>query len=187
MDRVLHKLKDLGRVPRDCTRRQGHPQALWMLSSTTKELVGRHDEVEVVLASLRDCGAAVIWGGPGEGKTTVAMEAAAQLREREPALSAFEVDMRGELGHRFCRHLTRRRNTCRCASMAYVPDAAIARSGDWPEWCCAGVQGIINDAIRTPASAPGHRCFSASSMPQCRWRLSTCGAKCAVDAGCSSI
>ena len=51
-----------------------------------------------MLESLVEHGAAVIWGGPGEGKTAVAMEAAEQLHERERELSAFRLDMQGELG-----------------------------------------------------------------------------------------
>ena len=94
--RIVGKLKDLDRVPRDYVRRYGRGPSVWTLSCTTDSLVGREAEVKVVLASLRQHGAAVIWGGPGEGKTTVAMEAAARLRELEPALSAVEVDMQGE-------------------------------------------------------------------------------------------
>ena len=96
VERVIRKLKDLGRVPHEYEWSQGRRPALWTLSRTTNSLVGREAEVEAVLASLRQQGAAVVWGGPGEGKTTIAMEAAARLRGLEPALSAFEVDMRGE-------------------------------------------------------------------------------------------
>ena len=69
----------------------------------TSVLIGREGEVEAVLTSLRQHGAAVIWGGPGEGKTTVAKEAAARLRVQEPALSAFELDMRGNCAVQSCR------------------------------------------------------------------------------------
>ena len=96
VERVLQLLKDLGRVPRDFTRSQGRRPAVWMLSSTTDALIGRESEVEVVLTSLRQHGAAVIWGGPGEGKTTIAMEAATRQRAHEPHLSGFVLDMRGE-------------------------------------------------------------------------------------------
>ena len=40
--------------------------------------------------------AAVIWGGAGEGKATVALAAAARLRDEEPGLRAVELDMQGE-------------------------------------------------------------------------------------------
>ena len=95
MDRVEKKLKDLGRVPRDSVRADGRRSAAWTLHRTTKALMGREDDMKVVLASLRQHGAAVVWGGPGEGKTTVAMEVAAQLRADEPDLNAFILDMRG--------------------------------------------------------------------------------------------
>ena len=81
VERIVGTLKGLGRVPRDYVRRQGRRPVVWTLSRTTDSLVGREAEVKVVLASLRQHGAAIIWGGPGEGKTTVAMEAAARLHD----------------------------------------------------------------------------------------------------------
>ena len=96
VERVLQKLKDLGRVPRGFVRSPARRPAMWTLSQTTNSLVGREGEVEVVVASLRQHGSAVVWGGPGEGKTTIAMEAATRLRGHEPDLSAFELDMRGK-------------------------------------------------------------------------------------------
>jgi len=72
VDRVLQELKDLGRVDRAFTRTTA--PAAWTLTRMTEDLVGREADVTAVLDSLRK-GAAVIWGGPGEGKTTVAMEA----------------------------------------------------------------------------------------------------------------
>jgi hypothetical protein len=96
VERVLQHLKDLGRVPRDFTRRPGRHPAAWTISRTTQTVIGRERDVEVVLKSLRRHGAAAIWGGPGEGKTTIAMEAAAQLRIDEPNLDAFTLDMRGK-------------------------------------------------------------------------------------------
>ena len=96
MERVLQTLKDLGRVPRDFARSQGRRPAIWALSRTTEALIGRERDIEKVLTSLQQHGAAVIWGGPGEGKTTIAMEAAARLRVEQPSLQAFELDMRGE-------------------------------------------------------------------------------------------
>ncbi len=102
--RVEQKLKDVGRVPRDFVRNPGRRPAVWTLSRTTTSLIGREDEVQLVFTSLRQHGAAVIAGGPGEGKTTIAMEAAARLREKKPNLSAFELDMRGERAAAKCGH-----------------------------------------------------------------------------------
>ncbi len=95
VERVLTKLKDLGRVPRDVTLNHSRRPAAWTLGCTTKPIIGREAEVERVLDSLRQHNAAVIWGGAGEGKTTIAMEAAARLRVEEPYLSAFGLDMQG--------------------------------------------------------------------------------------------
>ena len=96
VDRVEGKLKDLGRVPRDFVRRRGLRPVAWKLSCKANTVIGRRTEIKDVLASLRQHGAAVIWGGPGEGKSTIAMEAATQLRAAEERLSAFELDMQGE-------------------------------------------------------------------------------------------
>ena len=100
--RVERKLKALGRVPRNFVRHQGRRPALWTIDRMTNSLIGREGDVQLVLKSLRQHGAAVIWGGPGEGKTTIAMEAAARLRASEPDLSAFQVDMRGERVEAVC-------------------------------------------------------------------------------------
>lgn len=75
---------------------QGGRPVVWTLSRMTTAIVGREREVEAVLASLRQCGVAVIWGDPGVGKATVAMAAAAKLRDKQPTLNAFALDMRGE-------------------------------------------------------------------------------------------
>ena len=96
MKRVLQMLQSLGRVPRDFVWSEVRRPAVWTLSRTTNSLVGRDSEVDLVLDSLRQHGAAAVWGGPGEGKTTIAMEAAARLHLDEPNLNGFVLDMRGQ-------------------------------------------------------------------------------------------
>ena len=98
MERVQDKLKDLGRIPRDYRLSRGRRSAACTLSRTADPLVSRELEVGVVLGGLRQHRAAVLWGGSGEGKATVAMEAARRLRDEEPDLKAVELDMRGEAG-----------------------------------------------------------------------------------------
>ena len=95
VDRVLYKLQELGRVSPAYLLSQSRRPVAWMVSTTTDTPVGREAEVQQVLESLKQHGAAVVWGGPGEGKTTIAMEAAKQLRGQELELSAFELDMQG--------------------------------------------------------------------------------------------
>ena len=68
VERVLQQLKDLGRVPRDFVRSQVRRPAVWTLSRTTSHLVGREYEVKAVLDSLRQHGAAVLWGGPARAR-----------------------------------------------------------------------------------------------------------------------
>ena len=92
---MLPKLRALRRVPRGVHFIMKDTAPVWTLGRTTNALVGRELQIRRVLASLRRRGAAVIWGGPGVGKTTVAMEAAARLCAEEPALTAFAIDMRG--------------------------------------------------------------------------------------------
>ena len=95
MARVLEELKARGRVSPAYLLTQSHRPVAWRISQTTKTLVGREADVQLVLNSLKQHSAAVVWGGPGEGKTTVAMEAAEQLRGEKLDLSAFELDMQG--------------------------------------------------------------------------------------------
>jgi hypothetical protein len=95
-------LQELGGGPRDYVLSQRRRPALWSLSRTTNTLLGREREVSLMLRSLQMHGSAVIRGGPGEGKTSIAMEAAAQLHVAEPNLSAFELDMRGECAATMC-------------------------------------------------------------------------------------
>ena len=59
------------------------------------QLVGRKLDVEWVEKRLRRHGTAVVWGGPGEGKTSVAMEAACRLQEAGELLLAVVIDMNG--------------------------------------------------------------------------------------------
>ena len=183
VERVVKQLKDLGRVPRDYVLTQGRRPALWTLSRTTDSLVGREDEVEVVLASLRQHGAAVIWGGPGEGKTTVAMEAAARLHVDEPALSAFKIDMRGERAALLCSRVPWQVSIV-CVMHSYA--LVLPRSDEVKLPACA-VQVFkvwVTTPSRTPASAPRQHCASASSMLQRRWLLSTCAGRCATGSVC---
>ena len=98
VERALQKLKDLGCSPRTYMRSPGSRPAVWTLSRGTTAMIGREAEVSWAVASLQQHGAALIWGGPGEGKLTVAMDAAARLRADEPHLHAFRLDMRGEAG-----------------------------------------------------------------------------------------
>ena len=94
--RVLIELKRLGRVAPTYMLSYSRRPVAWMVSRTTNTLVGREADVQLVRESLQQHGTVVIWGAPGAGKTAVAMEAAAQLRQIMPALCAFELDMRGE-------------------------------------------------------------------------------------------
>ena len=123
VERVLEKLKVLGRVQPDYTWIRGRRPSVWTLSRTTDSLVGREEDVAAVLDSLRQ-GAAFVWGGPGEGKTTVAMEAAARLHDEEPSLNGFELDMRGEL-QAWCCFLLQHRGPY---PVGAVPAAALAAS-----------------------------------------------------------
>ena len=61
-----------------------------------RPLLGREQEVQKVVQSLLQHSAAVIWGGPGEGKSSVATEAACRLWEAGKCESGcFEVDLQG--------------------------------------------------------------------------------------------
>ncbi len=127
INRVKQRLKHLRRIPRNLERVQSSNENVWTLSRTTNALVGRRGEVQAALAGLLRHGAAVVWGGPGEGKKTVAMEAAAQLRAVEPGPFALALDMRGEhtavaWGRRSWYEDDLGRPSCRGRCNASVPD-----------------------------------------------------------------
>jgi hypothetical protein len=68
------------------------------------KVVGRKLEVQRVVEGLTgDAGAAVLVAGPGEGKTTVAMEAGLDLCKRGwfPG-GAFIIDFLGKCTHAYC-------------------------------------------------------------------------------------
>ena len=168
VDRVTTKLKDLGRVPRDHVR--GARPVAWTLSRTTTALVGREAEVEDVLGSLRQHGAAVIWGGPGEGKSTVAREAAARLHAKQPTLGAFELDMRGEPAGEDCQRclLMFPRNhdrnwplcVCRHGCVLGQFTGVMCRSE------CSACNGRQCSPGRGAEPLPGACCSSAGAMVQ---------------------
>lgn len=64
--------------------------------STRIPLVGRDTELGEVLSSLHKHGAAVLWAGPGEGKSALALEAACREWEAGRCLGGcLSVDMKG--------------------------------------------------------------------------------------------
>ena len=65
------------------------------LRRQTLQLLGREREVDWVAKSLRQHGTTVVWGAPGEGKTSVAMEAACRLQEANELLLAVVIDLKG--------------------------------------------------------------------------------------------
>ena len=190
VDRVLKKLKELGRVRSDFVRSQGRRAAVWTLTRTRDALIGRGGEVEAVLTSLQLHGAAVIWGGPGEGKTSVAMEAAARLREHEPDLSAFELDMRGVRSpvlaswHYFCGigNLHVVRLLVRLLLLTTPGPPACLRASLTRQVLNLAQASRLCKALpaMTPASACWQAWPSVSTMQQRCWPLSTCVGKCAA-------
>ena len=68
------------------------------LHRIAQPLLGREAEVQQVLKCLLEHHAAVIWGGPGEGKSSIAMEAGCRLWDAEKCLGGcFVVDCLGAL------------------------------------------------------------------------------------------
>ncbi len=78
---------DFTQAPRPLVNRASRPgsaasaRSELLLCRNTRNLIGREQQVSAVLESLRQHGAAVIWGSPGEGKTSVAAEAGCRLQE----------------------------------------------------------------------------------------------------------
>ncbi len=137
VERVAETIMELLPTPRVAARWKDRRTDIYTMPGTTAAITGREREVEAVLASLRQHGAAVIWGGPGEGKATVAMAAAFRLYRDLQYLSTFEVDMRGGAATVACRIASETAMTaeydvpsCRsvgCGSVSLLP-AGVASS-----------------------------------------------------------
>jgi Mrp family chromosome partitioning ATPase len=99
VDEVVEHLISMKRLPESCRGTDVVDMSRVMLSRPGNlTVVGRDVEVQRVTEALTgDAGAAVLVGGPGEGKSTVAMEAGLELCKRGwfPG-GAFVVDFLGE-------------------------------------------------------------------------------------------
>jgi hypothetical protein len=97
-DAVVEHLIAVKRLPESCRASDVVDMSRVMLSRPGNlKVVGRDGEVQRVMEALTgDAGAAVLIGGPGEGKSTVAMEAGLELCKRGwfPG-GAFVVDFFG--------------------------------------------------------------------------------------------
>ena len=96
-DVVLDALKAQGQLPKYYVLRRmlEIPKQVWRCAHP---LVGRDSELQHIMDSLDRHRAAVVWGGPGEGKSSLAMEAACQLWDQGRCLGGcFYVDCLGEL------------------------------------------------------------------------------------------
>ena len=103
VDAVVDCLKKANKLPKgfNCSSELLSPPI--HLHRMKGKLVGREAEVVEVLSKLRDPskGAAIVRGGPGEGKSMVAMEAARRLWESDEILGGgFGVDLQGTC----CKH-----------------------------------------------------------------------------------
>jgi hypothetical protein len=99
VDAVVEHLVAMKRLPTNFRKAGVVDMSQVMLSRPSHlPVVGRRAEVQSVVAGLTgDAGAAVLVGGPGEGKSTVAMEAGLQLCKLGWfAGGAFVLDFAGE-------------------------------------------------------------------------------------------
>jgi hypothetical protein len=98
-DAVVEHLISMKRLPESCRTTDMVDMSRVMLSRPSNlKMVGRNEEVLRVVESLTgEAGAAVVVGGPGEGKSTVAMEAGLELCKRGwfPG-GAYAIDFLGE-------------------------------------------------------------------------------------------
>lgn len=96
-DAVMGELKAAGALP---AYYRPKPQLLipMQLSRNPHPLVGREREVQRVVQSLQLHRAAVVWGGPGEGKSSIATEAGCRLWAANECLGGcFSLDLAGML------------------------------------------------------------------------------------------
>ncbi len=104
---AVRELVTLGHLPSTCLhlRRGTHPLLLPMFLPR-ETLVGRELEVARVKERLVECRSGLLWGGPGEGKTSLARAVGAVGYDQGlfPA-GVFEVDLQGKwcsLGWMMC-------------------------------------------------------------------------------------
>ena len=94
-DAVIDELKKAGKL-KPYFQPRSQLETPMQLSRIPHPLFGRKDDVQQIKASLEQYRAAVIWGGPGDGKSSVAMEAGCQLwSEQKCPGGCFVVDMLG--------------------------------------------------------------------------------------------
>ena len=94
---VLRHLKEAKLLPAYYVARD-QLEIPMQLHRIAQPLLGREAEVQQVLDSLTKHHAAVIWGGPGEGKSSIAMEAGIRLWDAEKCLGGcFAIDCMGVL------------------------------------------------------------------------------------------
>jgi hypothetical protein len=94
---VVERLEEVQHLPRGFYRTRSVHRDRMQLPHPTSNMVGREEEVRAVVEGLKGpAGAAVLVAGPGEGKSTVAMEAGRQIWELGlcPA-GAYVVDFNG--------------------------------------------------------------------------------------------
>jgi hypothetical protein len=96
-DVVVQRLEELRHLPYGFYRTRSVHQDRMQLPHPTSNMVGREEEVHAVVEGLKGpAGAAVLVAGPGEGKSTVAMEAGRQIWELGLCLEgAYVVDFNG--------------------------------------------------------------------------------------------
>ena len=93
---VIEELQNAGKLDINFRLRGGQLETPMYLLRSQHPLFGREGDVQQVKASLEQYRAAVIWGGPGEGKSSIAMEAGCQLwTEQKCPGGCFVVDMLG--------------------------------------------------------------------------------------------
>ena len=97
MDVVLQHLKDVKLLP-DYYVPRDQLEPPMQLYRIAQPLFGREAEVQQAMDSLMEHHVAVIWGGPGEGKSSIAMEVGCRLWDAGKCPGGcFEVDCLGAL------------------------------------------------------------------------------------------
>lgn len=101
VDDTLSKLVELNVVPAGTSRISGGLVLPFFLHRIPDHLLGRDTLVSTVKAALKDQRSALIVGGPGEGKSSLGMEAAVQLLQEDEHYpgGTFKVDMIGTALH----------------------------------------------------------------------------------------
>jgi hypothetical protein len=95
-DAIIERLREHKRLPAGY-QRPGSTDSPMNLARLATDVIGREEVQQKIMQYLTDRKAVILWGGPGEGKSTLAVDAACTLYQAGSLPGgALGIDMTGE-------------------------------------------------------------------------------------------